>query len=105
MVSVCVKLWLHYLESVRVLPKFGLNVAGLTCVWLANRGKTWELTYFLIAVCHRTLYLSVQCGYERLLREKTSDRELISEFVTARVDGCKTERADARLRRAAQMHD
>jgi hypothetical protein len=87
------------------LPNFELKAAGLICVWLANRGKTWELTYFLIAVCHRTLYLSVQCGYERLLREYTSDRELIYEFVTSKVDGCKTEHADARLRRAAQMHD
>jgi hypothetical protein len=49
------------------------------------------LTYFLIAVCHRTLYLSVQCGYERLLREYTSDRELIYEFVASRIYGCKTE--------------
>ena len=40
--------------------------------------------------------------YERLLREHTSDRELIYEFVTSKVDGCKTERVDARLRCAAR---
>jgi hypothetical protein len=100
MVSVCeavVALFGVLFVLCRILE---LKAAGLICVWQANRGKTWELTYFLIAVCHRTLYLSVQCGYERLLREYTSDRELIYEFVASRVHGCKTERADARLRSA-----
>ena len=36
---------------------------------------------------------------ERLLKEYTSNRELIFEFVTSGVDVCKTEA------RGAQMHD
>ena len=50
-----------------------------------------ELTYFLAAVCPRTLYLCSEMYEEKLLRECTSNRELISKLVASRVCGCKTE--------------
>ena len=90
-VCLSVKLWLRVGVLFVLCRILELKAGRLICVWQANRGKTWQLTYFLIAVCHRTLYLSVKCGYERLLREYTSDRELICEFVASRVYGCKTE--------------
>jgi hypothetical protein len=62
-------------------PVFGWQIVGLM----------WELTYFLIAVCHRSLYLCSEMYDERLLREDTSNRELISKFVLLKVCGCTIE--------------
>jgi hypothetical protein len=71
--------------------EFGLDVAGRPVFGWRVMDKTWELTYFLAAVCPRTLYLCSEMHEERLLREHTSNRELISKFVRSRVCECTIE--------------
>ena len=83
----------------------GLNVAGCPVFGWRVVGENVGVDLFSCS-CLSQDTLFMQWMYEeRLLKEYTSDRELIPNFVTSKVDGCKTERADARLRRAAQMHD